>query len=526
MNATRPVLLGLTAAVLLAAPAGAATYVPTTTDDGVHGSCTPAACSLRDAVLAAQATPDDDEVVLGAGTYHLTVDGRGEDASARGDLDVPAADGSGGLTLRGASARATTVDGGGIDRILDVARGGELRLSHLRLVGGVASDDEGGGAVAVAAGGALVATDIAVVGNRATTDAGGFGGGGGVQTAGTTSLERVTLAGNAAAGDGGGLLQQAGSDLTLTNVTVAGNRVDTALGGDADLDAVGGGLELGGARARLASVTVAGNALADPSGDVRRSSAIEADPDMALSATGVLVAAGAGGRACATGLPLTDPAAPDLDDDGSCFGGPGALHAAPRLGTLGEAGGETDVLPLLPGSPGVDAGAAAGVPTTDQRGLPRVGRPDLGAFELQAGEGATGGGTLPGAGSAPGSGAGTSTTVTPRRSARRITLTATPKRDRSRPFRFRASGRVVRPSGVTATAGCSGHVRLVLRASGKVLTARRATVSRSCAYAVVVRVPVQLRVGSGGRRLSVQAAFAGNAALHARRSPTVRVRVG
>ncbi len=54
----------------------------------------------------------------------------------------------------------------------------------------------------------------------------------------------------------------------------------------------------------------------------------------------------------------------------------------PRLGTLGNYGGPTETLPLLPGSPAIDGGNAAALPR-DQRGLVRSGPPDIGAFEYQ-----------------------------------------------------------------------------------------------------------------------------------------------
>lgn len=60
---------------------------------------------------------------------------------------------------------------------------------------------------------------------------------------------------------------------------------------------------------------------------------------------------------------------------------PDPLGADPLLGNLSDNGGPTQTLPLQSGSPAVDAGQ--GCPDTDQRGLPRVGACDLGAFEVQ-----------------------------------------------------------------------------------------------------------------------------------------------
>jgi predicted outer membrane repeat protein len=58
-----------------------------------------------------------------------------------------------------------------------------------------------------------------------------------------------------------------------------------------------------------------------------------------------------------------------------------ALAAEPLLGELSDNGGATMTIPLLAGSPAIDAGE--GCAATDQRGLPRTGACDLGAFEVQ-----------------------------------------------------------------------------------------------------------------------------------------------
>ena len=59
----------------------------------------------------------------------------------------------------------------------------------------------------------------------------------------------------------------------------------------------------------------------------------------------------------------------------------------PGLAPLADYGGATQTFALLPGSPAIDAGAASisgvTIPTTDQRGLGRVGNVDIGAFESQ-----------------------------------------------------------------------------------------------------------------------------------------------
>ncbi|MBW2737055.1 MAG: hypothetical protein JRH20_32125, partial [Deltaproteobacteria bacterium] len=71
---------------------------------------------------------------------------------------------------------------------------------------------------------------------------------------------------------------------------------------------------------------------------------------------------------------------PAIDDnDTPCTTDP--IGADPMLGELADNGGSTATLALQPGSAAIDAGQ--GCPETDQRGLPRVGPCDLGAFEVQ-----------------------------------------------------------------------------------------------------------------------------------------------
>jgi CSLREA domain-containing protein len=138
----------LTAALGFAVPAGAATFTVNTTADAVDatpgdGACASAggSCSLRAAVMEANTLPGPDTIVLPAGRYTLTLAGAGEDAAATGDLDVLSD-----ITILGAGAASTIIDGGGIDRVFDVLD--TLRLTSLTVEGGRILDtsfDGGGG---------------------------------------------------------------------------------------------------------------------------------------------------------------------------------------------------------------------------------------------------------------------------------------------------------------------------------------------------------------------------------------------
>ena len=71
---------------------------------------------------------------------------------------------------------------------------------------------------------------------------------------------------------------------------------------------------------------------------------------------------------------------------GGCPGGCTCTHvidADPHLGALGNWGGATQTVPLLPGSSAIDAGDNAACPPADQRGVPRPQGAgcDIGAYE-------------------------------------------------------------------------------------------------------------------------------------------------
>jgi hypothetical protein len=105
-------LLLVAACLLLAArPAHAATFAVDRNDDPdptTANACTaaPNDCSLRGAIVAANAADGPDDITLPADDYALTRAGADEDAASTGDLDV-----TGDLTLTGAGARTTSVAG-------------------------------------------------------------------------------------------------------------------------------------------------------------------------------------------------------------------------------------------------------------------------------------------------------------------------------------------------------------------------------------------------------------------------------
>ena len=61
------------------------------------------------------------------------------------------------------------------------------------------------------------------------------------------------------------------------------------------------------------------------------------------------------------------------------------IETDPLLGALGDFGGNTQTVPLLDGSPAINAGNGATCEATDQRGFARNGTCDMGAFEFGGG---------------------------------------------------------------------------------------------------------------------------------------------
>jgi hypothetical protein len=180
-------------------------------------------------------------------------------------------------------------------------------------------------------------TDCTVTGNTA-------GGGGGLFCQGTATLTDCTVTGNTTQSGGGGLYSRVQETLTLTNCTVSGNSAPQ-----------GGGLFVYNpfsGTTTLSNTIVAGQATG---GDIAGR----------VSGGNNLIGTGGSGG-------LSD------GQDGNLVG-----VADPGLAPLGNYGGSTSTMPLLPGSPAIGSGTTAGAPATDQRGLPRVGPVDIGAFQSQ-----------------------------------------------------------------------------------------------------------------------------------------------
>lgn len=89
-NALRAALMsGLITVIAFAPACEAASLQVTRFDDPVPDGCAPQDCSLREAVLAANALPGPDTVHLSAGRHFLEQRGIDENEGLTGDIDIP-----------------------------------------------------------------------------------------------------------------------------------------------------------------------------------------------------------------------------------------------------------------------------------------------------------------------------------------------------------------------------------------------------------------------------------------------------
>ena len=252
------------------APMAVAEYTVTRLDDG-GGACTPQDCTLRAAVLAANADGMESVIFLQAGTYALSLPGAGEEAGLSGDLDVTARQR---LTIRGEGSSGTVIDAGRIDRVFDVHPGADLELVGARVTGGEAQN--GGG---IRSRGTLSLVDVMVHDNSAALDGGGI-----YNEGGSLTLQRSEVTNNEAVNDGGGILSREAS-LEMRGGTVAGNSaldgggiasysgmlvlVDVQVTDNTAGDDGGGGYSRGpGAWAQIVGGSISQNRAADDGGGI------------------------------------------------------------------------------------------------------------------------------------------------------------------------------------------------------------------------------------------------------------------
>ncbi|MEW2085537.1 choice-of-anchor Q domain-containing protein [Streptomyces sp. NPDC005283] len=401
--------VALAVAANLALPAAAGAAKPTAADpseftvdtmsdavdaDPSDGRCRTAsgACSLRAAVMAANAQPGS-TITLPPGHYRLTIppdprliNGDHPDPTT-GDLNVAAP-----ITIKGSAARTTVIDANHLDRAFRMQA--DSRLSDLTITGGVTAQrelpitDTGGGAIAN--GHHMTLRRVTVTGNSA-------GYGGGIFNIPGSHLDLIdsTVSKNVS-GEAGGIRFDATG--TVTNSTIADNRVTNPGDRPGSLAGYGGGIDIRGrGPVEILNSTIIGNRSSDGGGGINIAPAyLDSLPapipdviDLPLGRMTLRNSIVAGNTVdgapanCKKAFATIESRGHNLDGDGSCrLTGAGDLPSrTPLIGPLADNGGPTDTAALLPGSPALDA--ADGCPATDQRGVsrPQGAACDIGAYE-------------------------------------------------------------------------------------------------------------------------------------------------
>ena len=347
--------------------------------------------SLREAIIQANAGGGGDTIVLSAGTYTLSI-GSGDDDANQGDLDI-----KNNVTIIGAGATSTIIDGGGIDRVFELRGGSDfVTMSDLTIQGG--SINGKGGGVHVQNGSTSLTLDRVIVQNNfADNGAGIFNEGtmtltdviianngdvvnttegGGIHNKEIAILNRVTISGNQA-DTGGGIHNDnsAGTQITLTNVTVSGNTAGSGGGGlysentatiinstftlnDADS---GGGIRVQSGDTTITNTIVAGNTATSANDDVQGTFHSNSSFNLIGDNTG------------STNL---------VDGVDGNMVGDNATQIDALLNPLADNGGFGETHSLQTGSLAINTGANMNAPVNDARGVARDAIVDIGAFEL------------------------------------------------------------------------------------------------------------------------------------------------
>jgi CSLREA domain-containing protein len=317
--------------------------------------------------------------IQGPGANVLTVQRDAKDAAfSVFTVDKGATATISGLTISGGSA----TQGGGIDNL------GSLTVSDSTLSGNTATGNDGGGGIdnlgsltvsdstlssnsAQAGGGLLNYIGASLLVSDCTFQANNAVGAGGLMNASATAtVQSSTFVDNTAAHDGGGLYNGGtGAELQVTDCTIADNHVGFG----------GGGIYVYlGQMLTVANTTITGNTADYRGGIYFDQGNVTLQNSIVAGNTGYdLLSSGSGTSLASFSLIQNDGTGLKNGSNGNIIG------VNPLLAPLGNYGGATQTMALLPGSPAIDAGSSSYGGSTDQRGKPRVGATDIGAFESQ-----------------------------------------------------------------------------------------------------------------------------------------------
>ncbi|MBU1137619.1 MAG: hypothetical protein KKA76_01450 [Proteobacteria bacterium] len=368
---------------LLCVTALANTY--TVNDTADHCFPAPGRICLRTAITYANNNPGSDTIILPAGTYVLSslLPTTKENNNEQGDLDI-----LGDLTISGAGAEQTIVDGNGLDRVFDIY-GDTVSMSGMTIRNGKAPTGDFGGGGIRTSNGNLTLDKVIVSNNRVAAGGDANDYGGGVGNNGVCTIINSTIANNEAYKGGG--LSNNGTSIAIFMSTVSGN---TSTG-------LAGGI-FGGNGLTIVNSTISSNSSISGTGGIysfgantiisttitNNSSASGTDgycngTGGTLSVKNSIIAQNGNVNCCySTGMTSNGY---NLEDTDTCgfTNASDLINSDPKLLTLQNNGGPTFTHALQSSSPAIDAGTSVFMFGTDQRGQKRPcgAGYDIGAYE-------------------------------------------------------------------------------------------------------------------------------------------------
>lgn len=366
-------LIAVVASLSVVSQAQAASFVVNSTADATDAntadgicSATSGGCTLRAAIVQANALMGADTITLPAGTYNTA-----------SELTI-----SSNLTIGGAGARGARIVGPGSGIVVRATGSAEVGLSGLAITGG------GMGVYVVGA--ELTLDRVTISGNANASPANIFGVGMRIDTGSKVLIKRSAIIQNIGTqtggfGTGAGIYSSA-AQLDIRSSTIAGNTMTSSS------TAYGGGIYVNQGTASLQHVTLSGNratssTAAQAGGNLFIAGGASATTTDSIITSGI---SGAGYENCGPNKPVASGR--NLDSGTTCALGAGQLSStAAQLGSLGSAGGQTDgLLPALT-SPVLGQATTCPADGVDQRGAPAPTGAgcDIGSVELSSNLGVT-----------------------------------------------------------------------------------------------------------------------------------------
>lgn len=260
MRRTLPVLVSILVAFILTfflSPIGiaeAATFTVNTLDNLKDGTCNATHCSLRDAIVAANALAGTDIIDFAPTLSGQTIVLDQTDVTYGGPVGLPlivspiTVNGGGTITISGNDARrVVVVDSGSL-----TLNGVTIRDGYILAVGGTSAgmyvdmdasatvnnstftdnvvEGPGAGGAGITNTGSLTITNSTISGNRTIWDSNVVGGTG-ILNQGTLNITNSTISGNTSSPgvtSSGGALYNSNGTATITNSTISGNTAANA----------------------------------------------------------------------------------------------------------------------------------------------------------------------------------------------------------------------------------------------------------------------------------------------------------